>query len=609
MKNFGVLIILLIFISVPLSMAAQNNSSNSSQNINKIEKGFSCLEEKANDCSSLTTQEVALTILATPDNIFDSCVTELESRQSSDNWGNVRDTAIAILALNHAGIDTETAETWLLAQEQTPTELVWYMQEDSNDATKCNIAYDTNDYTINIGINKKIDTNAGSCLTLSQSNFWLKVAANCYDKEFSIECDKDFIANLLYKNKNSQTIYVLEETDSSPAFGSIKLNVKSKCFGSSNSCDYEATAWATVALLKTGHNVEGLIPYVIAMSKTNKQYLPEAFVYMLTNYEDYATQLIANQELGNYWEAKSSMYNKFYDTSLALVALGSSTAKQVTDAKGWLLFSQGSNGCWQNSVRETAIALWALAGRAGKNPNNGNNNGNRSNGSNSATYCSDAKYFCIPSSDCPSSDDISNNYFCPSLSDKCCKTENLKTCSEIGGQECSSNQVCTGNERKATDTNSCCTGSCEARPQTNDCETNFYTCIDSCSEFQEPISTYSCDQSQVCCQTKKDTTSSDTGLKWWIWLLIILILVTLIAIGYIYRDKLELLWFQVKTKFRKDKGGGTSSQRPGPGIPPRPGFPPIRRSRPIINKIRKRHSGIRDSEMSNTFKKLKEMSR
>jgi len=598
MKNFGVLIILFIFLLVPLSLASQDNSSNNGQSTDKIKEGFNCLEEKAVDCSSLTTQEVALTILATPDNIFDDCVTELENRQSSDNWGNIRDTAMAILALNHAGKNTEAAETWLLTQEQTPTELTWYMQEDSNDATECHIAYDSNDYTINIGTNKKINSNAGSCLTRAQSNFWLQIGTDCYDKDFSIECDKDFIANLLYKNQNSQTIYVLEGTDFSPAFGSIILNIKSKCFGSSNSCDYEATAWATVALLKTGYNVEEFIPYVIAMSETNEQYLPEAFVYMLTNYEDYATQLISSQKLGNYWEAKSTAYNRFYDTALALVALGSSSSEQITNARDWLLFSQGSNGCWQNSVKETAIVLWALAGKAGKTPDGGS----------SVTYCSDANYFCIPSSDCSGSNDISNNYFCPSLSDGCCKTENLKSCSEISGRECNSDEICTGNERKTTDTNNCCTGSCEERPQENECETNFYTCMDSCSEFQEPMSTYSCNGAQTCCRTKPDT-ADKTGIKWWIWLLIILILITLIAIAYIYRDKLKLMWFQIKTKFGKGKGkGGALSQRPRPGMPPKPGFPPIRRFRSIATP-RKRRLDRRDRAMSDTFKKLKEMSR
>ena len=591
-----VVLFLLVFSLVPLSFAEDDKTVTAQQDTDKIEDGFECLEDKAGDCSSLTTQEIALTILATPDNIFDDCVDELENRESSDNWGNVRDTALAILALKHAGKDTESSEDWLLDQEQIPTELIWYMQQDSNEEVECHISYDAQDYTINVGTNKKIDSSAGSCLTLAQANFWLQISPSCYEEKFIISCDQSFIANLLYKNRNSQTIYVLEGTESSPAFGSIELNVNSKCFGA-GSCDYEATAWATLALLQTGHNVEEFIPYVIAMADTNERYLPEAFIYMLTNYEDYATQLIASQKLGNYWEAESSAYNRFYDTSLALIALGGSSSEQITKAKDWLLFSQGSNDCWQNSIRDTAIVLWALSGRAGRLSTTGS----------SVTYCSEAGYFCIPSFDCPSSEDVGDNYFCASLSDTCCMTENIKTCSEYGGEECQSDEVCIGNERKATDTSNCCTGTCKDRPQETECEANFYTCMDTCSDYQESMPTYSCDGTQVCCRTKTTTTTDDIPSSWWIWVLTVLILTVLIAIGYVYRDKLKLFWFQIKTKFKKDEGG--APRGPRPGMPPRPGFPPLRRPRPPVARVQQPRPTHRDSAMSETFQKLKNMSR
>ncbi len=596
MKKVGAFLILLLLLSVTLTIAANetNNSISATQqqNPDKIEKGFECLEEKAKDCSGLTTQEIAFTILATPDNIFDNCVAELESRKSSDNWGNVRDTALSIIALKHAGEDTETSEEWLLKQEKTPTDLIWYLQQDSNVATECHIGYQSNDYIINIGANKKIDRNAGDCLTRAQSNFWLQINPNCHEEEFSIECDQSFIANLIYKNKNSPTIYVLEGTDSEPAFGSIKLNIKSKCFGK-NSCDYEATVWATLALLETGHNVEDFIPYVVAMSDTNKQYLPEAFIYMLTNYEDYATQLIADQKLGNYWEAPTSAYNRYYDTSITLIALGSSSSEQITKAKDWLLFSQGTNGCWQNSIQETAMSLWALTGRSGRTSNG-----------RGVTYCSEAKYFCIPSADCPSSENVGNNYFCPSLSDTCCTSENIKSCFEYSGKECLTTETCVGNSRKATDTSSCCTGECKPIPQETECEKNFYTCMDQCSEFQEPITTYSCDTPQVCCRTKTTQQSS----SWWLWILVILIIAVLTAIAYIFRNKLKLLLFRIKSRFKKDKGKGGPSSRGGPSMPPRPGFSPIRRPQPPVAQMQQK-SQHRDTAMSETFKKLKEMSR
>ena len=107
--------------------------SGAQQDPTKIEDGFDCLEEKAGDCSDLTNQEIALTILATPDNIFDDCVDELKSREKSDNWGSIKDTSLAILALKHAGENVEPSKDWLIAQSETPTDLIWYLEQDSNE--------------------------------------------------------------------------------------------------------------------------------------------------------------------------------------------------------------------------------------------------------------------------------------------------------------------------------------------------------------------------------------------------------------------------------------------------------------------------------------------
>jgi hypothetical protein len=627
MKKVGALTVLLLLVlsSLQLAIAAENttnttststntsstnttttssSSSSQQQDSSKIDKGFDCLEEKVGDCSGLTTQELALTIIATPkDDVFDDCVKELQDRKSADNWGNVRDTALAILALKHAGESTDGPEKWLLKQEKTPTDLIWFIEQDSNEQTECHIKYDSNDYSIIVEENKKIDKNAGTCLTRAQSNFWLKVSPDCYEKEFKVECDKDFIATLLYKDQNSPTIYVLEGTESAPAFGSVTLNVNSKCFGDS-SCDYESSVWATLALLETGYDIENYIPYVVAMSNTNKKYLPEAFIYMITNYEDYATQLVENQKLGNYWEADSTAYDKFYDTSLALIAIGRSSSEPIVKAKDWLLFSQDSNGCWKNSIRDTAIVLWALAGRSGKGG---------SSGPTSVTYCSQANFFCTAKSDCPTDQDLGDSYFCASLSDTCCKTENLKTCEQYGGEECASGKVCTGIEKKASDTTECCTGQCTDRNQETECEANFFTCMSACSAVQESAGNYACNSGQVCCKAKASGGQSNSS--WWIWVLVILIVAVLAAIAWVKRDNIKLFLFKLKSRFKKDKGG-SEEHRPygGPGVPPsRPGFPPVRRMPAPVPPRRPmpaapaRAYDRRDPEMQDTFRKLREM--
>jgi hypothetical protein len=602
--------------------------ANDEANQTTIEKGFECLEYEAEDCSDLSNQEIALTIMASPENIFESCVDELISRQQNDHWGNIKDTSLAIIALNHAGQETTAAEEWLISQNRTLEDLTWYLQQDSNEESECLISYNSREYTINVGEDKKIDQNAGECLSLAQSDFWLEISENCYSKKFEVQCDQAFIANLIYKDQSSSTIYVLKGTETAAAGNSIELEINTKCFGSS-SCNYEATAWAAIALSEKGYNIDAYMPYLIAMAESNKEYLPNAFVYLLTNYDDYATALIQEQKLGNYWQATSTTHGKHYDTSLALLALVGSNADQVKEAKEWLKEEQGSNGCWQNNIIDTAIVLWALEGRAPlitviTEPNETETNETETNETETnetetnetapatVTYCTDAGFYCLSSSECSSIDDLGDSYFCPSLSTTCCRNENLKTCSEYGGEECSSSEVCTGNSKVSLDVNKCCTGSCEKKPTENECESNYYTCMSECSEYQEEVSSYSCGGIGVCCKTK--ITSESGGSLWWIWILIILILAVLAAIGYVYREELKVYWFRIKNKFKKGDGDGKNASnfpaRPGfppkPGPSSRPGFPPIRRpSQPQPRKPYNR----RDKRMDETFRKLKEMSK
>lgn len=603
------------------------NTNEDEMDRSALEKGFDCLEEEVeNNCDDLSVQEMALVILSTPnDDVFDECLDELKDKESNDNWGNTRDTALAILALDHAGEDTSEYEEWLIKQNQTPTDLIWYLQQDSNQETECKISYDGDDYTINVRENKKIDSDAGECLTRAQSSFWLRIAPDCLDETFAISCDKNFIANLIYKNSaSSNRYYVLGDTQAEPSLGSIELGVTSKCFPlektSSSSCNYEATAWSAIALKKTGHSsaeIEAYIPYLMALAETNERYLPNSFIYMVTGYDDYATRLIQEQDLGYEWEAPSSAYNQFYDTALALLAVGGSSSEKVQEAEKRLLskFSQDSDGCWNNkNIRDTAIILWALAGRSGRSGSGGG----------STTYCSEANYFCIPNADCPSSEQLTNFYCSGGLSVVCCENENLKQCSEYFGEECSSDEVCTGNERRSTDTDECCTGECVPAPESTECDEFGYICRDTCSENQEEIS-YQCDGSQVCCKSKP----ADEPSYWWIWLLIILILIVLGVLGWFYRDKLKFYYYQILSKFKKDKGDknnssqGSGGPRPptGPSYPggPKPGFPPVRRRPPVIGRpihpsqirqrapINNKKDNKKDSGMDDVFKKLKEM--
>jgi hypothetical protein len=188
--------------------------------------------------------------------------------------------------------------------------------------------------------------------------------------------------------------------------------------------------------------------------------------------------------------------------------------------------------------------------------------------------------------------------------------ENLKKCSEYGGSVCEDGKTCSGNERRATDVsgNSCCTATCKERKEEPECESDFFkTCKDSCSDDEKELS-YTCNGGQVCCDKKP----AKEPTKWWIWILIGIIIL-LAIMGWVLREKLKLLLFKLKTKFKKDKGGrrpprGGPRPPPRPGFPPRPRFPPTRRApMPVAPQGRITRDG--DKAMSETFRKLNEMSR
>lgn len=605
MKKIGAIVFLLIFVLVGFVDA--DNITYESQ----IDDAFACLEEDVGSCTLLSIEEIAFTIMATPDNVFDDCVRELKAKESNNNWGSVKETALAILALDHAGENTTAYENWLLEQEQVPTDLSWYIQQDSNGETSCNIRYTADDYDVIIGENKEINSGAGLCLSLSgDGNFWFKVNSACYGETFTIQCDKKFIINLLYKSEDSligtPTYYVLEGTHEIEPLKSTDVSVMSKCFGGAD-CEYEGTLWATLALYKTKHNIDDYLPYIISMAENNNEYLPKAFIYMLTNYNDYAGQLASKQKLGYYWDVGS--YNgKYYDTALALIALGSSNTEQITLAKDWLLFVQGDDGCWGNSLN-TAIILWALENRGGKTSS--------STGSSSVVNCAEAGYFCMPKTECVIGEDVSDNYFCK-LPGTCCTDSNLKNCAEYGGQKCETGSYCeNGINRNSLDVpDKCCTGTCVlgSKEEENECEDNDYNCYNVCGNGQEELD-YSCGASEKVCCT--DKVLEEKKSLWWLWLILGLVLV-LGAVAFIFRDKLQ----QKLDEFKKKKGGKTSSPpngfrpgmpprgpptRPGMpprGLPPRPGFPPVVRPQ---TQMRPGMGNKEDPAMRETFRKLRQI--
>ena len=565
----------------------------------KINKARSCLNEKIDDrgCSVLSSEERVFSLLAVGE-----CKNEVKS--DSKLMSDVKFTAQAILALKNSGSSVSSEKEWLISQNRTSTGLNWFLEIDSPRATKCSVSY-SNANQVNFGDDKKITSlSGGSCLRPSQGGYWLIVSPDCYDEEFAISCDEQFLTTLLYQKQGSDTIFVSEATHSSSSEGTTTEKVNSFCFGQGNSCDYEATLWSALVLSSLGEDVDSYLSYLAAMMEDNENLFPEAFLYFLTGNVDFRNQLLSKQINNKWWV---SLNDKFYGTALALFALQFEEPPQKTGSLNWLFNeAQNEEGCWDSgNIRNTAFILYSLAPKSLVIDSGGG-----------GIDCESAGYYCSSQINCPGS--TLSGYSC-SGAFVCCSEDTTITCSEQGGEICNSNQNCIGVGSlivEASDLSlgqSCClSGVCqEPKVTASACELGGGTCkVSGCSGNEEETFA-ACDfSSDVCCIQKPQQEKTSSLLVWVLGGLIILV-----VLAIIFREKLRPYWIRFKPKF----GGSKPSARRKPGFPPPsahrmiPGRrPPPRRIIPLQQRRSIPGKSSRASskgEIDDVLKKLKEMSK
>lgn len=577
MKKSVIILLSVLLLILPI-INAQENPTNEIET--EIEKAFSCLESKVGeDCKNINdVEELALTILATPNDVlYESCVNKLSNKIKTDNsLGTIKETALGILALNHAGKDTKELENWLISKEKNPLEIEWFLQVDSNKQTTCNITYDTKDYfSFNMSENKRITPlgTRGDCFSLDR-NFWLNIKPGCYNnKTFTVSCYDDFYTNLFYQQiDNPERIFVSDNTISSPAYNRINLLVESRCFAPSqrSSCKFEENVWTTYALLKTGHSIEKYMPYIYAMGETdeNQRYLPDAFIYLLNfDAQNYADNLISIQRSEGHWNIPNTPYNNIYDTALALLSLGVSTDEKTKKAKDWLVYTQqNSDGCWRNNVKDTAFVLWAIERREGKTI------------AGDVIRCEEMGYTCTSSNNCADTG-IEGGYYCDRSGAICCSE--LKRCTEISnGKVCEGDEICSGTTIKSKDTETCCLSECVEEEELNDCEEQGGSCYSSACGPNYISLNFSCEsQTKSCCKYSPKEKKEDKDNSWVMFLILGLVIFLVIVLIIIFREKLKALFFKLKNN--KKGGGNNNGFNSGGGMPPRgPGnIPPQRYQR------------------------------
>jgi len=351
--------------------------SASSDYEDEINSAFSCLDNKVGS-ATLSLEEAVFSALANvPDDKVNNTIVQKKNPNEfcwPSSGCDIKDTARVALAKLSMGESVGNITDWLKSKAGSTEDLTWYLQIiiDNNGPSDCIVNYDGTDHSISIDEDMGLSGSPGSCLTITGSGNWLRVSDSCLEKEFQTQCAYSFKTNLLYEKSTGGILYVSPETHTASGDGEIEHSgwtseeINARCFKEGSSCDYEASLWAAVALYADGKEIGEFAPYLKALASENQEYFPSAFLLaMLAGSDDHYSEIIESKKIrpeGAYWDIGGSPYSKYYDTSLAMLALGGADSPEIDSANvlGYLFTHQDDSGCWNGgNIRDTAFVIWS----------------------------------------------------------------------------------------------------------------------------------------------------------------------------------------------------------------------------------------------------------
>lgn len=597
---FGILFLFLI-LGTGFTLAVEGEAE-------AVEDAYACLEntiETTRTCSEQNLEEQIISLLT-----VGKCKDEVLAASNSENecWPknscDLRLTALATLALDSLEINTTASQNWMLDKKGTPTDLDWFLEVDTEGNSSCTISYDNSDYSAQINEDETVSIATNTCLS-ANPGYWFEIATSCYDEEFTISCDEDFVTTLLFKKNGDSTWYILDDSTPSDAQGETYESIDSSCFQTGTNCDYSGSLWASIVLDYLFHDVNEFIPYLLAERNSHPTLLPESFLYKLTGKLEFRTEVLEAQINDQYWKFAGDQY---YDSAVALLPFQGENPEEKENTKEWLIQNQEENGCFVNQdIRRNGWILYSIwpddveVTPGDPNATNCfeagytcvenaslcdgtlstfecetgvccNEEGDIGDPTDPTLGCEESGYFCMAGIDCGSSN-LLYDYDCSGLQTCCSVEKQEETCFDLGGTKCNYNEYCSGGVARDTDELAygevcCIQGNCEEKEVTPDeedeetynCEANFGVCEPySCDSGYSESFSYSCQYGDLCCV--KDSSSKPSGSYWWVWVLFILIV--LVVVGIMFRDKIQEFFLN------RNKGKGSA-----PGTQPRRGFPP-----------------------------------
>lgn len=597
MKKGILLLVLLIALLLPLANAAINETVEKQV----VGKSQVWLDEKVkSNLNLISSDELSLSMLALS---YDSAILTdgkealIKKSKNSQCWPSsscdVKSTALAVLAINSLGENTDEATDWIMGRKSTYTTsgIKWLLQIDSESATNCTIYYDSNTYNINLNDNRTYSWSGKSspCLTITNNGYWLEIVntKDCLGKAYDISCTNSAIASLPYNSGG--TLFVPSESFQTPS----SISINAVCIGKGTSCDYEDTLWAAYALQKSDKDYSIFIPYLLDQRENNLKYLPDALLYTLTSRSDYADNLLALQSKDGYWSAVGGL-GKYYDTALAYNSLINFAESNATKAKEWLI-KENNDGKWGTTaeIRDTAMVLafvWPsqeaiLPSNDCEDVYNLNCRASCFDDEETATYscglkqdvvCCQPTGFevqCTALADCRKTecnaeyvtDARGNRGRCEQTELNCnddfdndadgkidySDSDCSETCADKGGRRCESGESCSGQKVNSFDISDCCLGECVSGSEATCAEQNGIECFDN-QKCENDAYTPASDTLNCCTTTCKSKTS----------LLPFIILAIILALG-------AAGFFLYKKGFFKKI---IVSKKVIPGMPPQTGY-------------------------------------
>ncbi|MBU2497246.1 MAG: hypothetical protein KJ767_04260, partial [Nanoarchaeota archaeon] len=363
---FLILCFVFIFpLTFPLTNAQPENYDEN------IAEAYAWLADKAPDNNWGSIEDNAFSIIALKDYDYDLAMDGLDNlmkRSKNNTYGqcwpatacNVKDTAIALLALDAMNANTKQTEKWLLAQrKESLNKNNWFIQFETQGAGECYVTYlygqGVEKDPILVLEDRKVRISGTSvCLKVTKP-YWLNIQYYCLDKEFYVGCEDSFIANLLFID-DTKNIFIpyptVSEKDS-------LLQIKNKCFPyTGTSCDYISTLWATYALNKLGVDSETRAYLESGADTYNPKSLSYALIYLITDKQEFADKLADEQNPWNYWGETDTVFR----TAWAYYALRNSgtSIADLEKAKSWILEKQKTDFSWNSKTRDTAVVLFSF---------------------------------------------------------------------------------------------------------------------------------------------------------------------------------------------------------------------------------------------------------